>query len=151
MKSLYMCLLVSLAFVLSGCGNSELVSCQEQNELLNTKLTQAQGKLDKATKALEACKRESGEVQTKAMEAISTMMTKQQSADDKVKGKLAAAEGKVAKLTKQLEGHKVLAGVLEGKMKEMKDANSELSAKVEELEAKLAEGEKHDEGEGDGN
>lgn len=149
MKSLYMCLLVSLAFVLSGCGNSELVSCQEQNELLNTKLSQAQGQLDKATKALEACKTESEEVQTKAMEAISTMMTKQHSADDKVKAKLTASEGKVAKLSKQLEGHKVLAGVLEGKMIEMKDENSELSAKVAELEAKLAEGEEHSEGDGD--
>ncbi|MCK4999712.1 MAG: hypothetical protein KAS23_09260 [Anaerohalosphaera sp.] len=137
MKSLYMFLLVALMLVISGCGNSDSVSCREQNELLSAKLTQVQGQLEKATKALEACNNESQEVQTKAMEAISTMMMKQKSADDKVKAKLVTAEQKVTKMGKQLEGYKVLGGVLEGKMKEMKGMNTALKEKVAELEGKL--------------
>ena len=139
MKSLCILSLAAVIFVLSGCSNNELVSCQEENDLLSAQLEQVKGRLEKTTKAYEACQKESEEVQTKAMEAISTMMTKQQQADDKVKAKLEASEAKVEKLTKQLEGHKMLGSVLEGKMKEINTENKSLKTKVKELEGKMKE------------
>ena len=148
MKSVQILVVAGLAFMLFGCENAELVSCQEQNHILTADLDQAKAEIVKAGKDFAAFKQESEEMQTKAMEGITSMLRKQEEVSKKqreasaqakeaaAKAKEAAAQAqeKAAGLAKQLEEAKKAQAALQGEVAELKKANAALKAELEEDE-----------------
>ena len=105
-----------MAVCLVGCENSELVTCQQEKQVLQTKIDTLQQNLDGAKstvtekdKQIEKLKAKNIEAQNTAMQSITTMMKKQAEADNKLKQKLVERaqqikelQDKVAALEKQI-------------------------------------------------
>jgi len=112
MKTVSLLAVVAIAVCLIGCENAELVSCQQDKDLLQGQLDQATAATAKRDAQIEALKTENTEMQTKAMESITTIMTKQAAKDNELKQKLVGKneqvqelEVKVAALEAQIAEH----------------------------------------------
>lgn len=108
--SLFSVLLIAVCLV--GCENPELVTCQQEKDTLQVQLDQANTAISKKDSQIEALKTENTEMQTKAMESISVMMTKQAEKDKELNQKLDKRaqqvkdlEAKVASLEAQIAAH----------------------------------------------
>jgi chromosome segregation ATPase len=120
MKTLSLLGAVVLAALLAGCENPELVACQEEKQVLQTRNDGIQQQLDEANavitqkdEQIKKLKIENTEMQTKAMESIQTMLQKQAAADEKLKKQLAEKDeqikqlkNKVAELESQVDKQK---------------------------------------------
>ena len=113
MKTLSLLTVLAISICLIGCENTELINCQQEKDLLQSQLDQTNATIAQKDSQIEALKAENTEVQKKAMEAVSTMMTKQAAKDKELKNNLDAKcqqvkelETKVAALEKQIANHK---------------------------------------------
>ena len=132
MKSIQILVVAVLAFMVFGCENAELVSCQEQNQILTADLDQAKAENVKASEDFAVYKQDSEEMQTKAMQGITTMLQKQETVSKKLKASAAQAKEKAAKLAEQLEAAKKTQAALQGEVAELKEANADLKAELAE-------------------
>ena len=105
MKTVSLLAVVAIAVCLIGCENAELVSCQQDKNLLQGQLDQATAATAKRDAQIEALKTENTEMQTKAMESITTMMTKQAEKDKQDQQKIRDLKEKVAALEAQINTH----------------------------------------------
>ena len=114
-----------VAVCLVGCENAELVTCQQEKTVL-------QGQLDQANNQIEALKAENVEMQTKAMESITTMMQKQAKKDEELKKNLADAKAELKNVKDQLAGKDQKIQELAGKVADLEKQISEHKCPVPE-------------------
>ena len=112
MKTVSLLSVLVVAVCLIGCENAELVTCQQEKQVLQGQLEQANSSIADKEEKIEALKTENTEIQNKAMESIQTMMTKQARNDKQLKQKLTerakevqALKEKVAALQAQIDAH----------------------------------------------
>ncbi len=112
MKTVSLFAVAAIAVCLIGCENAELVTCQQDKDLLQGQLDQANTAIAEKDANIEALKTENTEIQTKAMESITTIMTKQAAKDSQLKQDLTEKtvqvqelEVKVAALEAQIKEH----------------------------------------------
>jgi hypothetical protein len=117
MKIVSLFAVLAIAVCLVGCENAELVTCQQDKDLLQGQLDQANTAIMEKDANIEALKANNIEDQNTAMKSITTMMTKQAAKDNELKEKLAQKEREVTCLRK---------------------TNDELKEKVISLEAQIA-------------
>ena len=91
MKTVSLFAVLVVAVCLVGCDNSELVNCQQDKDLL-------QGELDQANTKIVALEEKNANDQNLAMESITTMMNKQAEKDNELKQKLAEREDQIQDL-----------------------------------------------------
>ena len=116
MKTVHLFAVLAIAVCLIGCENAELVTCQQEKDALQGQLDQANTAITEKDTNIEALKSENTEMQTKAMESITTIMTKQAAKDKELKQKLVEKseqaqelEVKVAALEAQIAEHVCVA------------------------------------------
>ncbi len=97
---------------LVGCENAELVNCQQDKDILQGQLDQANATIAEKNSEIETLKTENTEMQNTAMESIKTIMTKQAEKDNQLKQKLVEGaqqiqtlKEKVAALETQIAEH----------------------------------------------
>ena len=112
MKTVSLFAVLAIAVCLIGCENAELVTCQQEKDALQGQLDQANTTITEKDTNIEVLKSENTEMQTKAMESITTIMTKQAAKDKELKQKLVEKtehaqelEVKVAALEAQIAEH----------------------------------------------
>ncbi|OQY05433.1 MAG: hypothetical protein B6I25_05645 [Planctomycetales bacterium 4572_13] len=112
MKIVSLFVVLAITVCLVGCENAELVNCQQEKDLLQGQLDQVNTAITEKDTTIEALKTENTEIQTKAMESITTIMTKQAAKDSQLKQDLAEKaaqvqelEVKVAALEAQIAEH----------------------------------------------
>ena len=112
MKTVSLFAVLAITIFLVGCENAELVTCQQEKDLMQGQLDTANTTIGEKDGQLEALKIENTEIQTKAMESIQTMMTKQAERDNQIKQKLVerakqiqTLKEKVASLEAQIAAH----------------------------------------------
>ena len=116
MKTVSLFAVLAIAVCLIGCENAELVTCRQDKDLLQGQLDQANTTIAEKDSNIEALKTENTEIQTNAMESITTIMTKQAAKDNELKQKLVEKteqvqelEVKVAALEAQIAEHVCVA------------------------------------------
>jgi len=125
MKTVSLFAVLAIAICLIGCENAELVTCQQDKEVLQGQLDRANTAITEKDNNIEALKTENTEIQTKAMESITTMMTKQAAKDKELKQKL-------VERTKQVKNLKVKVAALEAQIAEHACAAPKAEETVEE-------------------
>ena len=97
---------------LVGCLIAELVNCQQDKDILQGQLDQANATIAEKNSEIETLKTENTEMQNTAMESIKTIMTKQAEKDNQLKQKLVEGaqqiqtlKEKVAALETQIAEH----------------------------------------------
>ena len=136
-------LMVALGLV--GCENSELITCQQQKQVLETRtddlkkqLDQAKSAITERDKQIEALQTENVEIQNKAMESITTMMQKQAAADEKVKKQLADTKEELtevkSKLSEQKTEHENLKVLYENALQSLDSLQKEKQALMDKLD-----------------
>ena len=135
MKLLKLSIIFALAIALAGCENPELTQCQQDKQQLQAELENAlkarqelQTENEKLEKSLAEQKEESKAMQTKAMESITKMLTKQSERESQIKKSLKDAQ-------MQLE-------LTTNKMKEFAEENAELKMRIAELEKTIEQAHK---------
>jgi len=134
MKSVSLFAVVAIAVCLIGCENTELVTCQQEKGTLQGQLDQANTTITEKNTNIEALKAEHAEMETKTMESITLMMTKQAAKDKELKEKLAQKEREVTYLRKTNDEFKEKVVSLEAQIAEHACATpkAEVTEKVEE-------------------
>ena len=104
--------MVLLAVCVIGCENSELIDCQQDREVLEGQLDEANAAVAKKDAEIEKLQADNLEAQTKAMEGISSIITKEQAQKEELKSKMIekaeeaqALKEKVAALEAQIDTH----------------------------------------------
>lgn len=131
MKTLSLLVVVVLAAFLAGCENPELVACQEEKQVLQTRNDGMQQQLDEANavitrkdEQIKKLKTENTKMQTKAMESIQTMLQKQASRDEELKKQVATKEQTIQELKQKI-------AALEQQIAEQQDETSQVVEEVE--------------------
>ncbi len=134
MKSVSLFAVVAIAVCLIGCENAELVTCQQEKGTLQGQLDQANTIITEKNTNIEALKAEHAEMETKTMESITLMMTKQAAKDKELKEKLAQKEREVTYLRKTNDEFKEKVVSLEAQIAEHASATpkAEFTEKIEE-------------------
>ena len=130
MKYLELLIILVLATALIGCENPELTQCQQNVQQIGTELAQAtetlqkvQQENEKLEKRLADQRDKSRDMQTKAMEGITKMLTKQAGKEKEIKQDLKDAQNQLGKTT--------------DKLSELAKENMKLKLRVAELEKTL--------------
>ena len=113
MKAISFLAALCVVVCLIGCENTELVNCQQS-------LEQATATIAEKDSKIEALKVENTDMQTKAMENITTMMQKQDAKDKQVKKELADTKEQLNSLKAQLADKENLIKELSSKIAEHK-------------------------------
>ncbi|MCD6175871.1 MAG: hypothetical protein J7K65_08935, partial [Planctomycetes bacterium] len=113
---------------------AELVTCQQEKGTLQGQLDQANTTITEKNTNIEALKAEHAEMETKTMESITLMMTKQAAKDKELKEKLAQKEREVTYLRKTNDEFKEKVVSLEAQIAKHACATpkAEVTEKVEE-------------------
>ena len=119
-KTVSLFAVLAIAVCLIGCENAELVSCQQEKDLLQGQLDQANTAITEKDTNIEALKTENTEIQTKAMESITTIVTKQAAKNKELKQKL-------VERTEQVENLEIKVAALEAQIAEHLCATPEAS------------------------
>jgi len=113
MKTVSLLSVLVVAVCLVGCGNPELVTCQQEKQTLQTQTETLQQQLDQSNTKIAALEAKNIEDQNIAMQSITTMMTKQAEKDNQMKAEIAQKTtqvkdltAKIAALEKQIAEHK---------------------------------------------
>ena len=76
-------------FILCGCENTQLVQCQKENAAMKAEVQKAQADVKAANDKIAEMTKKDQETQTKAMNAIGTMLekenTKSKAKDERIK------------------------------------------------------------------
>ena len=130
MNYLKLLVILALATVFTGCENSELTQCQQNVQQIGAELAQAtetiqkvQQENEKLEKKLADQRESSKEMQTKAMESITKMLTKQAGKENQIKESLKDAKNQLMQTT--------------DKLSELAGENVKLKVRVAELENQI--------------
>ena len=102
MKTVLLFAVAMLAVCLVGCEDPELVTCQQEKDVLQGQLDAANTTIEQKDDKIETLKTESAEMQTKAMEGIQVMMTKQGERDSQINQELAERDQQIQNLEKKV-------------------------------------------------
>jgi chromosome segregation ATPase len=112
MKTLNLLLALLLAVCVVGCENSELIDCQQDRESLEGQLDEANAAVAEKETKIEKLKADNLEAQSKAMEGISAIITKEQAQKEKLNEQLGeknqeiqTLKEKVVALQAQIDTH----------------------------------------------
>jgi len=135
-----------VAMSLVGCENSELISCQQEQQVLTMQTNALEQQLEQAKSAIterdgqiEQLKIENTNIQTKAMESISTMMQKQAAADEKLKKELSDAQEELKVAKQKLAVMQAEQTNLQGLYENAKKSFESLEKEKQALNEKLNE------------
>lgn len=94
---------IMVTFVLlAGCQDAQLMNCQQESQVLQTQLDQANATVAKKDKMIENLKGEIQTINQKAMEGIRTILEKQSAKDEELRNKLKAKEAEITELQQKL-------------------------------------------------
>lgn len=133
MKTVSLLAVLMLAVCLAGCENSELVTCQQEQQALQTQTETLQQQLDQANTKIAALEAKNIEDQNIAMQSISTMMQKQAAADEKLKGQVAESQKQTKNLKAQNRIQQQRIDELEKQIAEQKSTAQDAVDTAEEL------------------
>jgi predicted RNase H-like nuclease (RuvC/YqgF family) len=102
MKIVSLFAVLAIAVCLVGCENAELVTCQQDKDLLQGQLDQANTAIMEKDANIEALKAKNIEDQNTAMKSITTMMTKQAAKDKKLNDALTQKKQEVTHLQQKV-------------------------------------------------
>lgn len=132
MKIVSLLSVLVVAVCLTGCEDPELVTCQQEKNTLQNQLDRANTAITEKDIQIEALKAENTETQTKAMESITVMMTKQAEKDKQLKQKLVEKDQQAQALKRRFASlqveHENLKGLYE-------NATASLDSSMQEKES----------------
>lgn len=145
MKYLKMFLVVIVMMAFIGCENAELIDCQQENDSLMAANNNLQQQVERGKQALVKQKKDSEAMQTRAMQGITTMLTKQEQIANKFKAQTATAKKEANALRKQLGNAQAAAKTQADAVKAQANAakeqaaaeNAKLTAQVAKLQEAL--------------
>jgi outer membrane murein-binding lipoprotein Lpp len=112
MKTVSLFAVLVVAVCLIGCENAELVTCQQEKDTLQSQVDQANAAVTAKETQIETLKTENTEMQTKAMEGISTIIKKQAEKEEQLSQKFIEKaqevqdlKVKIAALEAQIDTH----------------------------------------------
>jgi septal ring factor EnvC (AmiA/AmiB activator) len=105
MKTVSLFAVLAIAVCLIGCENAELVDCQQDKDILQGQVDQANAAIAEKDAEIESLEAENVKAQNLAMESITTMMTKQAEKDKQDQQKIQDLKEKVAALEAQINTH----------------------------------------------
>ena len=105
MKTVSLFAVLAIAVCLIGCEDAELVTCQQEKEVLQGQVDQATAAISKKDTEIESLEAKNINSQNLAMESITTMMTKQAEKDKQDQQKIQDLKEKVAALEAQINTH----------------------------------------------
>ena len=85
-------------FILCGCQDTQLKKCQDENAALKADVQKAQADLTAAQAKVEELKKKDQETQTKALEAVRTMLEKQEAKNREKDTRIKQLEADLAKM-----------------------------------------------------
>ncbi|OHB54086.1 MAG: hypothetical protein A2Y07_03845 [Planctomycetes bacterium GWF2_50_10] len=110
MKNLVCVLAVAGILMVAGCcSKAAMKKCQMQDECLKAKVSQLEKALADEKANSQKIKAESDEMQTTAMQSITTMLSKDKAVQDKLQAKINELTTANSKLTGELEAAKAAA------------------------------------------
>jgi chromosome segregation ATPase len=119
--------IIVVAVCLVGCENQELITCQQEKNLLTGQLNEAQTAIAEKETEIKQLEAKNVEDQTKAMESITTMMQKQAAVDEKRKKELADTKEELKKVKSEL-------AIKETEFKNLKEIHEKTVQSLEALE-----------------
>lgn len=137
MKYLKMFLIVIVMMAFIGCENAELIDCQQENDSLMAANNNLQRDVERGKQALAKQKTDSEAMQTRAMQGITTMLTKQEKKTKELKAQTATAKKESEALRKQLVSANMAASKQVDAARAQAKANAKLNAQVAELQKAL--------------
>jgi len=137
MKYLKMFLIVIVMMAFIGCENAELIDCQQENNSLMAANNNLQRDVEQGKQALAKQKTDSEAMQTRAMQGITTMLTKQEKKTNELKVQVATAKKESEALRKQLVSANMAASKQVDAVRAQAKANAKLNAQVAELQKAL--------------
>jgi len=105
MKTVSLFTVLAIAVCLIGCEDAELVTCQQEKEVLQGQVDQATAAISEKDTEIESLEAKNINSQNLAMESITTMMTKQAEKDKQDQQKIQDLKEKVAALEAQINTH----------------------------------------------
>ena len=105
MKTVSLFAVLAIAVCLIGCEDAELVTCQQEKEVLQGQVDQATAAISEKDTEIESLEAKNINSQNLAMESITTMMTKQAEKDKQDQQKIQDLKEKVAALEAQINTH----------------------------------------------
>lgn len=81
MKTAAVVVVLSGLIILCGCENAQLTRCQQENAELKAQAQKARTELTAANAKVDELKKKDAETQTKALDAVRTMLEKQHARD----------------------------------------------------------------------
>jgi chromosome segregation ATPase len=106
MKTVVICVALTAALLLTGCANTELIAAQENSQALQQQLNQAKATIQQKDAEIATIKSENVQMQTTAMESITTMMNKEEERSKKLQASIAARDEEITQLQKNIEAMK---------------------------------------------
>jgi septal ring factor EnvC (AmiA/AmiB activator) len=85
-------------FMICGCGDAQLVGCQKENAALKADVQKADTQVKAAEAKIAELNKRDQETQTKALEAIRTMLEKQEAKSREKDARIKQLEAELAKL-----------------------------------------------------
>lgn len=152
MRNMNLILIVASMFMWSGCGNSELVQCREENQGLVDGITEVQSQkessvaiLVKVMTQLKEANEEKAELKEQ-LDVITAQHDKKLQDSQEQGKKIEAADSTISKLNKEVQKLRDALKSLNKKMsadgsksESLEKNNIELQKRISELEAKLNE------------
>ena len=105
MKTVSLLAVLVVTVCLIGCENSELIDCQQDKDMLQGQVDQANAAITEKDAEIESLEAKNIQAQNLAMESITTMMTKQAEKDKQDQQKIQELKEKVAALEAQINAH----------------------------------------------
>jgi septal ring factor EnvC (AmiA/AmiB activator) len=105
MKTVSLLAVLVVTVCLIGCENSELIDCQQDKDMLQGQVDQANAAITEKDAKIESLEAENIQAQNLAMESITTMMTKQAEKDKQDQQKIRDLKEKVAALEAKINTH----------------------------------------------
>ena len=134
MKTVSLFAVLAIAVCLIGCENAELIDCQQDKDILQGQVDQANAAIAEKDAEIESLEAENVKAQNLAMESITTMMTKQAAKDKQDQQKIRDLKEKVAALEAEVTNQKGLYENMKKALQAVEQEKQSLMKKIDEIQ-----------------
>ena len=134
MKTVRLFAVLAIAVCLIGCENAELIDCQQDKDILQGQVDQANAAIAEKDAEIESLEAENVKAQNLAMESITTMMTKQAAKDKQDQQKIRDLKEKVAALEAEVTNQKGLYENMKKALQAVEQEKQSLMKKIDEIQ-----------------
>ena len=138
MKTVSLFAVLAIAVCLIGCEDAELVTCQQEKEVLQGQVDQATAAISEKDAEIKSLEAENIQAQNLAMESITTMMTKQAEKDKQDQQKIRDLKEKVAALEAEVTNQKGLYENMKKALLAVEQEKQSLMKKIDEIQKAAA-------------